>query len=160
MKGIELFPFLTKEQRKLLETSERNYKRFARVYFQILSFDGKEAVIKAWQLQNEAKKYLSEKELIERTQAVFDGIIPAEAKIRVRPVSFGTIDLNRFSIDIIEEKMQELGLKPKDLVHLLNINKSSLSLMLSKERGLTKPSKAMFYYLFKYMESKKANHTI
>ncbi|GHV65732.1 hypothetical protein FACS1894199_07210 [Bacteroidia bacterium] len=48
--------------------------------------------------------------------------------------------------------MQELGLQPKDLVHLLNMNKSSLSLILNKKRGMTKSNRAMLYYMFKYLE--------
>ena len=153
MKGIELLPFLTKEQRVLLETSERNYKRFARMYFQILSFDVNEAVVKVWQLENSSKKYLSTKELIERTRAVFDGILPENTQLYVRPIAFDTVELNRFSIADVENKMEQLGLKQKDLVCLLNINKSQLSLMLNRERGLTSSSKAMFYYMFKCVEN-------
>ncbi|MDR1553345.1 MAG: hypothetical protein LBS69_07785 [Prevotellaceae bacterium] len=153
MKGIEMLPFLTKEQKELLETSERNYKRFARVYFQILSISENEAIVKVWQLENQAKRYLSEKELIDRTKAVFERILPESVQLHVRPVAFDRVELNNFSITDVEVKMNRLGLKPKDLVHLLNINKSQLSLILNKERGLTKSSKAMLYYMFKYIEN-------
>jgi len=153
MKGIELLPSLTKEQKELLETSERNYKRFARVYFQILSVDENEVVVKVWQIENKTQKYLSSRELIERTHSVFEGIVPENIKIHVRPIPFDKVDLTHFSVENVEEKMEKLGLKPKDLTRLLNLNKSSLSLMLNKERGLTKSSKAMLYYLFKYLEA-------
>ena len=146
-------PFLTKKQRKLLETAELNYKRFVRVYFRILSFDGNEVVVKVWQIENPAKKYLSAKELIERTRSVFDSILPENIQLYVRPIAFDTIELNRFSIVDVENKMEKLGLKQKDLVHLLNINKSQLSLILNRERGLTNSSKAMFYYMFKCVEN-------
>ena len=153
MKGIELLPSLTKEQKELLETSEKNYKRFARVYFQILSVDENEVVVKVWQIENKAQKYLSAKELIERTHSIFEGIVPENIKIHVRPIPFDKVDLTHFSVENVEEKMEKLGLKPKDLTRLLNLNKSSLSLILNKERGLTKSSKAMLYYLFKYLEA-------
>ena len=92
MKGIELLPSLTKEQKELLETSERNYKRFARVYYQILSVDPNEVVVKVWQIENKAQKYLSAKELIERTHSIFEGIVPENIKIHVRPIPFDKVD--------------------------------------------------------------------
>jgi hypothetical protein len=152
MKGIEFLPFLSKEQRKLLETSEINYRRFARIYFRILSYDGKELIIKVWQTENPSGKYLSSKELIERTKNVFTGIIPENVELRIRPIPFNKIELENFSPADASRKMEKLGLQPKDLVKLLNIDKSSISLMLNGERELSKPGRAMFYYLFKYLE--------
>ena len=93
------------------------------------------------------------KELVERAKGVFDGIIPPETKQHVRPIPHGKSELEKFSVNDANSKMEKLGLKPKDLVKLLDIDKSSLSLMLSGERELTKSGKAMLYYLFKYLES-------
>jgi DNA-binding MarR family transcriptional regulator len=83
MKGMELLPFLTDEQRKLLETSELNYKRFARIYFKVLSYAENELVVKVWQMENPAEKYLSAKELVERAKGVFEGILPENTKLHV-----------------------------------------------------------------------------
>ena len=153
MKGIELLPFLTDEQKDLLETSSVNYKRFARVYFQILEFAHGALVVKVWQLDNPAKRYLTSKELIDRTKEVFNGdILPSDVKLHVRPVPFEKDDLKAFTVEKIDAKMHELGLKPKDLVRMLDIDKSTLSLILNKNRELTRASKAMFYYLFKNLE--------
>ena len=155
MKGIELLPFLTDEQKGLLETSGTNYKRFARVYFQILEFADNAVVVKVWQLDNPAKRYLTSKELIERTKEVFSlDILPSNVKLHVRPVPFEKDELKTFTVEKIEAKMDELGLKPKDLVRMLDIDKSTLSLILNKNRELTRASKAMFFYLFKSMDMK------
>jgi len=158
MKGIELLTFLTDEQKKLLEASSINYKRFARVYFQILEFTDNTVVVKIWQLENPAERYLTVKELIDRTKEVFGSdILPAGINLYIRPIAFELDDLKHFTIETIEKKMQQFGLKPKDLVKLLDIDKSTLSQILKKNRELSRASKAMFYYLFKSLEMKAAS---
>ena len=155
MKGIELLPFLTEEQKKLLEKSSANYKRFARVYFQILEFSGNAVIVKVWQMENPTERYLTSKELIDRTKEVFGSdILPAEIKLHIRPIAFESDELKTFSVETIDKKMNQLGLKPKDLVKLLDIDKSTLSQILKKNRELSRASKAMFYYLFKSLELK------
>ena len=158
MKGIELLTFLTTEKRKLLEASATNYKRFARVYFRILEFSNNTLIVKVWQLENPAERYLTSKELISRTKEVFGSdILPPEVNLHIRSISFEKNDLQNFTVEKIEAQMEKFGLQPKDLAKLLDIDKSSLSLMLSKNRELTRSGRAMFYYLFKSFELKMAN---
>ncbi|MDR2205273.1 MAG: hypothetical protein LBE36_03860 [Flavobacteriaceae bacterium] len=159
MKGIELLPFITDEQNKLLKISAINYRRFARVYFQILEFENNTVTVKVWQLQNPANHYLTSKELIDRTKEVFGSdILPAGIALHVRPIAFKPDDLQHFTIETIESKMQQYGLKPKDLVKLLDIDKSTLSLLFNKNRGLTRANRAMFFYLFKSLEKSYAGY--
>ena len=75
--------------------------------------------------------------------------------IHVRPVPFKKDDLHNFNISDVEREMTELGLKPKDLVKLLDIDKSSMSIILNEGRAMTKPHKAMFFYLFKSLKHNK-----
>jgi hypothetical protein len=154
MKGLELLTFLTKEQIKLIETSELNYRRFARVYFQINSFENNEIVVKIWQTEDEdIDEYLSAKDLISRAKDVFN-MIPEDIKIHFRPIPFKSDDLTKFSTEKILKEMDAMGLQPKDLVKLLCIDKSTISQILSSDRNLSRPSKAMFYYMFKYLKTK------
>lgn len=150
MKGVEKLS-LTSKQKKTLEKSEVSFKRFARIYFEILKIDGKEVVVKVWQEENEAKNYLTAKDLIERTKGVFAGIIPVELKIHCRPIPYEPNDLRNMTIEDIKKDLEHFGLRPKDLVKLLDIDKSSLSLILSENRELSKANRAMFYYLLKYL---------
>lgn len=159
MKGMELLPSLTTEQRKWLEASALSYRRHARIYFQVLSYTPEELRVKVWQMENPLNKYLSSKELIERTKGVFAEILPPGVKLHIRPIVYKKDELEKFSIQDVSLKMEELGLKAKDLVKLLDIDKSSLSLILKGERELTKSSKAMLYYLFKYLETNPVYRT-
>jgi hypothetical protein len=153
MKGLELLTFLNKEQIDLIRASEQNYKRFARIYFQVILCKNNEIILKVWQTENAAQNYLSAKDLVVRAKEVFSDMIPDNVKLYVRPIPFDP--LTNFSLSNIENEMAELGLQSKDLVKLLNIDKSTISLLLSKNRNMSKPTKAMFYYLFKYLKTDK-----
>ncbi|GHV65734.1 hypothetical protein FACS1894199_07220 [Bacteroidia bacterium] len=98
MKGIELLSSLSDEQKKLLEISELNYRRFARIYFQIISYADDELVVKVWQIENQAGKYLTTAELAERTKDVFKEVISDNVKLHVCPLPFSKEDLEKFSI--------------------------------------------------------------
>ncbi|MDR0725600.1 MAG: hypothetical protein LBF59_06300 [Prevotellaceae bacterium] len=154
MKGLELLNFLTEKQLEFIEAAELSYRRFARIYFQILSFDNNEIILKVWQTENPDKSYLSAKELASRAKEMFTNKIPENIKLHIRPIAFNSLE--HFSASDVEHEMTELGLKAKDLVKLLNVNKSTISLLLSKNRNMSKATKAMFYYLFKYLRTNKA----
>jgi len=152
IKGIEKIP-LSGNAKKLLEASEINYKRYARIWFQVISYENNELIVKVWQMDNTAGKYLTAQELIQRARDVFTGIVPSETAIHVRPIPYKKDVLRSYTISDVEREMSELGLRPKDLVKLLDIDKSSLSIILNEGRAMTKPHRAMFYYLFKSLKT-------
>jgi len=154
IKGIEKIP-LTDDKKKLLEVSEANYKRYARIRFQVVSYDDKELIVKVWQMENPSEKYLTAAELVERAKGVFKDVVPNGTVTHVRPVPFKKDDLRNFTVTDVEREMNELGLKAKDLVKLLDIDKSSMSIILNEGRAMTKPHRAMFYYLFKTLKHRK-----
>ena len=154
IKGIEKIP-ITEEKKKLLEVSETNYRRYARIKFHIVSYSDSELVVKVWQMDNPTGKYLTAAELVERTKGVFKDIVPQGTVLHIRPIPFRKNDLRNFTISDVEHEMSELGLKPKDLVKLLDIDKSSMSVILNEGRAMTKPHRAMFYYLFKTLKEKQ-----
>lgn len=83
---------------------------------------------------------LNQKQLHERAREVFP-----DAKII--PVVY-SLQVDDISIDWVESKMDEFGIKRNDLIKQLAIDKSSLSEIFSGNRGLTKSMKATFFYYF------------
>ena len=83
---------------------------------------------------------LNQKQLIERGKEVYP-----DAKII--PVVF-SLNVDDITIGWIESKMQEFGIKRNDLIKQLAIDRSSLSLILSGKRELSKPMRATFFYYF------------
>lgn len=157
IKGIEKLVFLTSDDKKLLQKSEQLYKQHARIEFEILSIsegdnDPPEIIIKVWQDENQAEKYLSADELVKRTKDVFN-MIPAYIRVHVRPIPYGRNKLLNYNIEDVRADMEKFGLQQKDLVKLLDIDKASINILLNGGRELTKYQKAMFYYFFEYLRA-------
>lgn len=87
---------------------------------------------------------LTQKQLVERAKEIY----PDRAIV---PVVY-SLDVDDIDLSWIERKMDELGIKRNDLIKQLAIDKSSLSLILSGKRELSKPTRAMFYYYFLVFE--------
>lgn len=83
---------------------------------------------------------LNQKQLIERGKEVF----PDK---KIIPVVF-SLNVQEIDIAWIEGKMKEFAIKRKDLIKQLAFDESSLSLILSGKRELSKPVRATFFYYF------------
>lgn len=83
---------------------------------------------------------LNQKQLIERGKGVFPTgkIIPVVYSLNVEDIT----------LEWIGSRMQEFGIKRNDLIKQLAIDRSSLSLVLSGKRELSKPMRATFFYYF------------
>lgn len=83
---------------------------------------------------------LNQKQLVTRAREIFP-----EAKII--PVAY-SLNVEDITVEWIEDKMMEFGIKRNDLIKQLAIDKSSLSLYLSEKRPMDKSQKAAFFYYF------------
>ncbi|WP_026465076.1 hypothetical protein [Adhaeribacter aquaticus] len=54
----------------------------------------------------------------------------------------------------VHAQMENLDIRPVQIVRDTGLEKSQVSRLLSGERPMTKPVKAMFFYYFKYLEKK------
>ena len=112
-----------------------NYRKFG-IDIEVLE-DGK---IKITQSRLINGYILNQKQLIEKVREIFPGA-------KVVPVVF-SLQVNDITIEWIENQLNEYGIKRNDLIKQLAIDKSSLSEILSGNRGLTKSMKATFFYYF------------
>ena len=83
---------------------------------------------------------LNQKQLIDRAKEIF----PDQ---KVKP-SVYSVDVTNIDIDWVRKKMDEFGIKRKDIIKQLAIDKSTLSSMFSGDRGLTKSQRAAFFFYF------------
>ena len=128
---------------KVLARSISNYAANG-IEIQITSFVDNIATVIIKQSSLKNGYILNQKQLVERCKEVFSvhGI-----NTIVVPVVF-TLDVSSIDIKWIESRMLEFGIKRNDLVKQLAIDKSSLSLVLSGKRELSKPMRATFFYYF------------
>lgn|SRR5690554_101457 len=85
---------------------------------------------------------LNQKELHERAREVF----PSK-EFKIIPVVF-SLKATDITNEWILVKMNEFGIKRKDLIKQLAINRETLNDFLSGKRELTKPIKVAFFYYF------------
>lgn len=83
---------------------------------------------------------LNQKQLTERAYEIFP-------KWRVIPVVF-SLNVHDINIDWIKNKMEIYGIKRKDLIKQLAMDKTYVSRLFSKNIELSNPMKASFYYYF------------
>ncbi|WP_127846217.1 hypothetical protein [Psychroflexus aestuariivivens] len=83
---------------------------------------------------------LNQKQLVNRAKEIFP-------EYKIVPVVF-SLNVNQVNIEWIENRMKEFGIKRNDLIKQLAIDKSSLSLILSGKRDLSKPMRATFFFYF------------
>ena len=121
----------TKEQKE----SIANYRRMG-IDIEIIE----EGKVKITQSRLINGYILNQKELVNRAWEVFP-------QWRVVPVVF-SLDVGEITLEWIKGKMEEFGIKRKDLIKQLAIDESSLSLYFSGKRGMDKSQRAAFYYYF------------
>lgn len=112
-----------------------NYKR-AGISLEVLDDD----TVKVSQTKLINGYILNQKQLIERGKDVY----PDK---KIIPVVF-SLNVEDITLEWIESKMDEFGIKRNDLIKQLAIDRSSLSLIMSGKRELSKPMRATFFYYF------------
>lgn len=151
MKNIELLPIAADAQKRLSEFAIQ-YRKMARIFVEIVSFNGQRLIARVEQKEAVNDKILTKKELTERVREMFAGEIPADWKLTVSAVNYDRRDIDAVNAEWINNNMERLGLKAKDISSHTGLDKSSVSLYLSGVRPLTKLAKAAFYYFLKYYE--------
>lgn len=151
MKNIDLLPIPPDAKKRLAEFATQ-YRKMARIYIEIVSFDSNRIIVRAEQKEAVNDSILTKKELMERVREMFAGEIPEDWKLTVSAVNFDRKDIAAVNGEWIENNMKRLGLKPKDIASRMCLDKSTMSLILSGERNLSRLGRAAFYYFFKYYE--------
>lgn len=150
MKNIELLP-LTGEAKKRLNEFALQYKRFAGIVVEIVSFDDNRLIVRVEQKEADVKQ-LTKVELEQRIKEMFSGEIPVEWRLTISAVDFDRRDIDSVNVPWIMASMERHSLKAKHLSTYTGIDKSTLSILLNENRELTKWQKVAFYYFFKYYD--------
>lgn len=140
---------LLPENRKRISKMIGMYKQNG-IVIDIISFSDNRLIVRVEQKTSD--KVLKKTELIKRVRELFDGELPEHWKLTVSAVDFDRNDIDSVSPERIAAQMARHNLKAKHLCTRTGIDKSTMSLILSGERELTKWHKVAFYYLFKYLE--------
>jgi hypothetical protein len=151
VKNIELLP-VTPEIRNRISEMAKQYKRFAKVYIDVVSFDKNKLVVRVEQKEPVNGKVLNSSQLVDRVRELFKGELPDGITLNVSPVYFDREEINQVSPEWIKERIAKHNLKLRNLHSYTNLDVSTLSSIINGEKPLTKWHKVAIYYFFKYYE--------
>jgi DNA-binding XRE family transcriptional regulator len=150
--SIETMPIDDAAKKRITEFA-RQYRRFARIHVEIVSFDGQRLIVRVEQKEAVNGQFLTKKELVDRVREMFAGEIPAEWKLSVSAVNFDRQEIEGIDAEWIAKRMDALGLKQKHLATYTGIDKTTISKLVA---GKVEPSgwcKVAMYYFFKSYET-------
>ncbi len=127
MSGFEI----TTEQKDSIS----NYKRLG-INIEILQ----DNTVKITQSRLINGNILNQKELHKRAREIF-------SEHKIIPIVF-SLQVDNIDLDWVKNKMKEFGIKQKDLLKQLAIDKTSLNLVLSGKANLSRLMKVGFFYYF------------
>ena len=144
-------PF-TENNIKLIEESIRSYRRFARVKIAITEVVEKTIYVIVHQYELVNDKVLTSEELIQRGKAIFEGLLPEGYSVFIKPITYQfPIENEVIDSTYLQTQMNKYALESKDMAVFLNIDPSTISLLRSGEKPLTKWHKTSMVYFFKYL---------
>lgn len=135
---------LTDERIIKLHSAAEIHQKQANITFSLLAIAEDAIEIEVAQGENKSGKYATESSLIKRTQEVFS-ILP-EFKIIVHPVTFLPSPASVVTTSWLEKKMQEKGMRIKQIAFDTGINRESISDWVTGKRAMSQIVKAMFYF--------------
>ncbi|GAB2553287.1 hypothetical protein [Amycolatopsis magusensis] len=143
MKALEQLP-IEPETIATITQSRDKLRAFAGIQVDVLEIDGKTIRVRVEQAELKNNFLLNQSQLVSRAGAIFS---PLGKRYRLYfvPVTYAP-DLDSVTSGWIEGRMLELGLKRKDVMKQMGIDKATLSEMFSGRKNLTKFHKAAFYY--------------
>lgn len=127
---------------ELSDEQKRSISNYRKMGIDISFLDDDTVKISQTRLKN--GYILNQKQLHSRAREVFPDH-------KIIPLVY-SLDVDEIDLTWINSKMEEFGVKRKDLIKQLAIDKSSLSLIFSGRRELSKPMRATFFYYFLVME--------
>lgn len=92
-------------------------------------------------------EYLDRLELIKRTKAFFEPFLPGW-EIIVHAIPYQQSPAAEVDPEWISQKMESAGLKLKDVVAELGLDRTNVTAWVSGSRPMSQPVKSMFYYYF------------
>lgn len=136
-----------------LNKAKKLHKRHSRIFFKEISEDEKTLVVRVEQKRNHNGNYFDVKRLIEIVKETYDHILNGRELI-VHPITFQSSPPDIVTGEWIKERMNKYKVGNKKIVIDTGIPKSDVSAMINGHKDMGIRTKSMFFYLFKFYESK------
>jgi hypothetical protein len=155
LKNIHLLDDIKQSDLDKIEFAAVQHKRYSNIDFKIVEYSPKKVIIQASQGKNAGSNYFDKKRLIEIVHETFDRFFK-DKKIHVHPIEFVESRANQVDAKWIQDKMLKTGCKLKNIANDTGIDYTQLSSLVSGDRALSQPMKALFWYYFLSKETEAA----
>jgi len=146
IKGVEkLEKLLSSEQLAKLLKAAKRHKEQSNTTFDIISADDKLLAIQTTQKETNSGKYATQATLIKRAEDLFGKLLPKH-RILVDAQSVVPSPTNLVDIKWIDEKMQQKGIRIKQIAFETGIDREDISDWVTGKRAMEQIVKAMFYF--------------
>jgi hypothetical protein len=152
--GVHLLRSWKEDDIKAIEQIAFNYWQSDRLTFKILKVTADAISIGITQAKvNQPGKQYEQKELIDLVHRLFDKYF-RNHKIHVHASPYSESPALAVNPDWIKKKMEEYGVKLKDMAKETGLNNTQLSPLITGSKPLSDAMKAMFYFYFRSKEIK------
>jgi hypothetical protein len=142
----------TLSAREMMELDEaaKLHLKNSNITFKIISIGDNTITVKASQGKQSTENYADTKKLHIKTQELFGKYLP-EHKAIVQPVPFQLALVDVVNPEWLEERMQQHGVRIRQIQTDTGIDKTNLSAWTKGTRPMSQPVKAMFFYYFEHL---------
>jgi hypothetical protein len=128
-----------------LSSAMNRHSSISSIDFTILSANQNELTIEVTQNQTNSGKYATDVTLAERTKVLFGKYFP-NATLNIIPVPFLPSPAGTVTTAWLEQKMQQKGVRIKQIAFETGIDRESISDWITGKRKMSQIVKAMFYF--------------
>lgn len=141
----KLAPQIQEENISKLEKAAARHKKESSITFTIRYSDEHVTEIECRQEENKSGNYATEASLIKRAQELFSKFLP-QSELVILPVTFRPSPASVVSPAWLDQKMNEQGIRIKQIAFDTGIDRESVSDWVTGKRNMSQIVKAMFYY--------------
>lgn len=132
-----------------MEVAASAHQRYSSITFKVVELKPDKVIFQITQGKSAAGNYQNQKRLIEIVHETYDRFFPGR-KVQVHAIPFVESPANVVTDKWVNEKMLEKGIKLKQISEETGIDKTQLSSLITGDRPLSQPMKALFWYYFQY----------
>jgi len=146
--GIEkLKEILTTEQLEKLDRSAQRHNQMSNMSFKILSAAGSDLEIEVVQGESRSGRYATAATLTSRAKELFGKLLP-NTRLKILALTYSPSPASTVTTKWLEEKMQQRGLRIKQIAFQTGIDKQAISDWVTGKKAMSQLVKAMFYFYF------------
>lgn len=138
---------LSADQISKLDKAAERHQRESSIIFTIKYADEYVTEIECRQEENKSGNYATEATLVKRTQELFSKFL-LQSQLVILPVTFRLSLASAVNPGWLEQKMNEKGIRIKQIAFDTGIDRESISDWVTGKRNMSQIVKAMFYYYF------------